>query len=101
MIPGEAARKSIRRKVEEETGFEVLHIERIGSSIPDISMNHKEKYYFLVEVGNRIKAYNDNIVEKVYSFSLDQIKQFINKGSIIDERTLTGLMLAENKGYIK
>ena len=32
MIPGEIARKSVRRKVEEETGFEVLHIERIGKS---------------------------------------------------------------------
>jgi len=36
-------------------------------------------------------------VERVGEFTIDQIKGLINEGEIVDERTLTALMLAKNK----
>jgi ADP-ribose pyrophosphatase len=97
---GELALSAIRRKVEDETGFKVLDIKRIGNTFPDISMNKKEKFYFFIEVGERIQDFNRDIIESVSTFNIKQIKNLINTGNIIDERTITGLTLAENKGYI-
>ena len=97
---GELALTAVRRKVEDETGLKVININKIGNTFPDISMNKKEKFYFIVEVGDRIQDFNRDIIESVSLFNINQIKRLINNGEIIDERTITGLTFAENKGYI-
>ena len=52
---GEIALSAIRRKVEEETGFSVQSIIRLGSTFGDIGLNKKEKYYFFIELGEKIQ----------------------------------------------
>jgi 8-oxo-dGTP pyrophosphatase MutT (NUDIX family) len=97
---GEIALSAIRRKVEEETGFEVTNIRRLGSTFSNLSLSKKEKFYFFVEVGNKKFEHNENIIEKVSLFSLEQIKNLINRGMILDEKSLTGLILAEKRGFL-
>ena len=97
MKDGEIALSAIRRKVEEETGFEVKTIERLGNTLGDLGTSTKQMLYFYVEVGDRILSFNQELVEKVGTFTVDQVKSLINQGEIVDERTLTALMLAKNK----
>lgn len=97
MKDGEIALSAIRRKVEEETGYEVKTIHRLGNTLGDLGTSTKQMLYFYVEVGDRILSFNQELVEKVGTFTVDQVKSLINQGEIVDERTLTALMLAKNK----
>ena len=101
MRDGELALAAIRRKVEEETGFEVTNINRLGTTLKDIGLSTKEIFYFYVEVGDRALAFNQDLVEKVGAFSLKQIQKLVQLGEISDERTLSALFLAEKKGFIE
>jgi len=98
---GEIALSAIRRKVEEETGYEVSDIKRLGNTFSDIGMTKKEKFYFFVDVTQKKFHHNEDIVDKVGLFSIQQVKKLIHKGEIIDDRTIAGVMLAESKGFLK
>jgi ADP-ribose pyrophosphatase len=97
---GEMARNAVRRKVEEITGHQVINITQVGWSIPDSTFMKNEKYYFLIEVGEKIKDFDIDSISKIEIFSLEKVHKLIIKGKIVDEVTLTGLMLAEKKGYL-
>jgi ADP-ribose pyrophosphatase len=100
VFEGEMARTAIRRKVEALTGHKVLNITQIGWTIPESTFMKNEKYYFLLEVGEKILDFDIDSISEIKTFSIDKIHKLIARGQIIDERTLTGLMLAEKKGYI-
>jgi len=98
---GEIVLSAVRRNVVEETGHEVSEIVRLGSTFSDISMVKKEEYYFLVEVGDKRYKFDEDLVYKMAFFSMSQVRTLIKQGKIMDNKTITGLMLAENKGCLK
>jgi ADP-ribose pyrophosphatase len=97
---GELPLSAVRRKIEETTGFEVSDIARLGTTTTDNSLIKKEKFYFIVTVSRKIKEFNEEYIEKIALFNPQQIKTLIAKELIIDERTITGISLAERKGFI-
>ena len=98
---GETALSAIRRNVETLTGYQVLNIKRIGNLFPNLNRNTKEKFLFLVELGDKFTEFNRDFIENISTFTFDQIKRLISQGQINNEKTLAYLMLAESEGYLK
>ena len=98
---GETALSAIRRNVEFLTGYQVLDIKRIGNLFPNLCNNTKEKFLFLVDLGDKLTEFNRDFIENISTFTFDQIKKLISQGLINNEKTLASLMLAESEGYLK
>ncbi len=98
LLAGEHPLNAVRRKVEDETGFEVKSIKRLGASVPLVGICNKNIYYFLVEVGSRIRGFNSDLIESVKYFSHDNVMNMVVNGSVFDEATLAGLMFAKAQG---
>jgi ADP-ribose pyrophosphatase YjhB (NUDIX family) len=98
---GETALSAIRRNVEALTGYQVLNIKRIGNIFPNLNHSTREKFIFLVELGDKIAEFNRDFIENISTFTFDQIKKLISQGQITNEKTLASLMLAESEGYLR
>jgi ADP-ribose pyrophosphatase len=98
LLAGENPLNAVRRKVEDETGFEVKSIKRLGASVPLVGICNKNIYYFLVEVGSKVKGFNFDLVESVKYFSFNNLMSLVVDGSVFDEATLACLMFAKAQG---
>tara|TARA_Y100000310_G_C20525570_1_gene735838 strand:+ start:481 stop:1002 length:522 start_codon:yes stop_codon:yes gene_type:complete len=98
LLSGENPLNAVRRKVEDETGFVVKSVKRIGASVPLVGICNKNIYYFVVEVGSRIQGYNKDLVESVKFFSYDNVMNLVLNGLVFDEATLACFMFAKVQG---
>ncbi len=99
MKEGEVALSAIRRKVTEETGFDVASVQRLGNAFCGMGMTRKEHFYFVVELGQRRFKPDDRTVETIGFFTREQVRMMIINADIIDERSLAGFAFAHTKGY--
>ncbi|MAG78134.1 hypothetical protein CL616_02085 [archaeon] len=95
MNNGERALDSVKRKVEEETGYEVENIERLGEGRPWMGISNKEHYYFLINVSNKLNMHDNDFIKEVRFFNFNKIEGMIKRGMITDQSTLTALFLAK------
>lgn len=95
MQDGECALEAIRRKVEDETGFSVEDVERLGSGKPWSGLSNKEHYYFLIKLGERLDFRNTDFVKEIGFFNFPKVDEMIKKGEIDDQSTITGIFLAK------
>ncbi|MBT4175032.1 NUDIX hydrolase [archaeon] len=100
MLDGETPLEAIRRKVEDETGYEVSEIKRLGISVPLIGISKKEHLFFFVEVGDKLQKYNNDLVCGLEFFNYNKVIKMVSRGLVFDEATLSGLMLAKADGYV-
>jgi len=92
--------EAVRRKVEDETGYEVSEIKRLGISVPLIGISKKEHLFFFVEVGDKLQKYNNDLVCGLEFFNYNKVIKMVSRGLVFDEATLSGLMLAKADGYV-
>ena len=90
MLAGETPLDAVRRKVEDETGYEVKKISRLGMSVPLVGISKKDHLFFVVEVGDQISGFNRDLVEGLDFFDFDKVLKMIRKGLVFDEATLSG-----------
>lgn len=92
---GEMPLSAVKRKVEEEIGYEVNNVERLGEGKPWTGISNKEHFYFLVDLKNKLDVHNHDFVKEVRFFNFNKVENMIKKGLISDQSTLTGLFLAK------
>lgn len=100
MLAGETPLDAVRRKVEDETGYEVKNISLLGTSVPLIGISKKNHLFFIVEIGDQISEFNKDLVEALDFFEFDKVLKMVSKGLVFDEATLSGLMMAKAESYV-
>ena len=92
---GDTPVDSVIKKVENELGYAVENVERLGMGNPWMGLSNKEHFYFLVNVGSKMDKRDHDFVKEVRFFTMDKVEKMVRKGEITDQSTLTGLFLAK------
>ncbi|NHK32749.1 MAG: NUDIX hydrolase [Asgard group archaeon] len=99
--PGETPKQAAKREAEEETGYIVKKVTFLQKCRPTF-LNIAWNYVFLAEVekDNSRKPIDPNEIVSVREFSLSDINQFINDGSIIHSSTLIAILSAKTANLL-
>jgi ADP-ribose pyrophosphatase len=90
----ESAEECARREAEEETGFSVARVERIGGfySAPGFCTEYLECFLCTGLGGTELKPEEDEDLELV-RLSIEELQQAFARGEVEDAKTLAGVML--------
>ncbi len=92
--PGEAAEAAVRREMREETGYLPNKLERLGGfySAPGYASEYLHLYLATDLAPSRLVAEDTEGIE-VVRVPLRKIRRLIASGSIIDSKSIAGLLL--------
>lgn len=95
---GESPEECAIREMEEETGYEVESIERLGGCYLAPGYSSEFIHIFLVRLGRKGKTKREvGELMKVSEFSLEEIEEMVKKGEIKDAKTLVALFLLRKR----
>jgi len=90
-----------QRELEEETGYRANFWQEIGFAYPCIGYSDEIIYYY---VAKDLNLFNPSLDEgefvEVVEYKIYEIFNLLNDNKITDSKTITGLMLARQKGFI-
>lgn len=99
---GDSDIETALREVREETGYNIMGIQYIGSMNPDsgLTSNSVAIYYAELDKDNRIDILDNEGTEEQRFYSKDEINTLIMEGRITDSFTLAAVTLASARGFI-
>lgn len=90
---GEDPLEAAHRELEEETGYKTCNIEYLGTIATGAGFTDELIHiYKAVDLFEGIKGGDEDEFIEVYPFKLQEIKEMIRNGGIIDAKTITALM---------
>ncbi|HEY2773182.1 MAG TPA: NUDIX hydrolase [Candidatus Binatia bacterium] len=93
--PGESAHECIAREIEEETGYRARSITKLGVMVPAPAYTDERIWLYEAEGLERGRmALGDDEEIEVHEVGFDEALQWIERGDIIDAKTIAGLHLA-------
>jgi len=93
--PGEKPEECIAREIEEETGFRAKTIEKLGVMVPTPAYTDERIWLYEardLEDGTLAHGADEEI--ELHEFSFEEALAMIQRGDIIDAKTIAGLHLA-------
>ena len=95
---------AIRRELREETGYTFGSVEYLGKTSANPSTNSNWAHFFLATGGERTQEqdldHNEEI--EIYLYTVDQLRQLLQAGGIVQSMHVTALFYALQKlGYMK
>jgi ADP-ribose pyrophosphatase len=100
---GESPEECAIRELMEETGYDVLKLEKLGSCYLSPGYSTERIHFFLARVGQRGKANREasEFIE-LREFELEEVLDMVARGEIEDGKTLALLLLSGLKmGFLK
>lgn len=100
---GESPEECAIRELMEETGYDVLKLERLGSCYLSPGYSTEKIHFFLARIGQQGKANREasEFIE-LKEFGLDEVLKMVTRGEIEDGKTLALLLLSGLKiGFLK
>ena len=95
----ENTEKGIARELLEETGYEFTRFDYLGKTSANPSTNNNWMHMFLARGGKKVQAqqldHNEEIIVELYT--IDEIKQLIREGKIIQSMHVTCMLYALEK----
>ena len=91
--------KCAARELEEETGYNVGKIEKLGSIFTTPGFCTEELHIYLakdLKPGNHNREEGEYGME-IFEFSQDEIEEKIRKGEIVDSKTICGFYMLKNR----
>ncbi len=90
--PGEEPLACIEREIEEETGYRAARIERLGEILPAAAYTDERIHLYVateLTAGTMDHGRGENI--EVHEIEFDEALAMIDRGDIIDAKTIAGL----------
>lgn len=106
--PGETPEEAARREVKEETGLDITFLEHITTFYPSPGGSSERIYLYYSEISGEI-VLNSNPGGMVsegediisLEFSLEDARQKVRSGEIMDAKTIIGIYWLENRLLMK
>jgi ADP-ribose pyrophosphatase len=99
LAPGERAEECARREIVEETGLEATTMEPVGSILTAPGFTDERIHLFLAR-GLRSAPRNlddDEVIPEIRHVSLAECREMVERGEIVDAKTIAGLFHLEKR----
>jgi ADP-ribose pyrophosphatase len=96
---GEDPREAAKRECQEEIGLVPATVERLGGFFPTPGYSDEEMHFFIAsglrapQAGDPVVGQDDDEDIEARTFSVDEIRDMVATGTIVDLKTVAGLAL--------
>ena len=96
---GESVEEGARREMEEESGYQVLSIEKFGEILPCPGYSEERLHLFYAKLPQKPQEQNPDFDENlvVIIMTADEIYDAIDSGKMIDAKSITAWLLWQRK----